>query len=279
MTTPTPPTNDPFLPPSELTDPQGQAVPAKPDTGWVKSVEAKPDTFAMRPDAGTFEPPSTGGVSTPTGPTPEYRPSGTSRAVPRINPANLETTVLTPVAAPTDILHRIPISERKLWRLLAGGAAGLALLSIAFSLYLWSANAKWQERADQLTSEAYNLGAKLAVEQSHVLDQQADIDAITQQLETARDRLVELADETTQAGDSAAFAQQQIAKYEELAALGGSVSLALNRCVNEQKNLVTYLKNPSLYSEEDVANFEATVKALCAAAQSANTGLQQALTE
>ncbi len=206
-------------------------------------------------------------------------PPTTNTATFRHTSANEETTVLTPVTAATNILDRIPLSERKRWRLLAGGAAGLAVVALGLSIYLWVINAQWQDRADALSTEAYDLGQRLSDARDQIVEKQSDVDLLTEQLETAQERVIELADEKAQAGDDISYSQQQIALYQELSALGGSVSLALNHCVNEHEKLVGYLKDPGAWDPEDLSAYEASVNTLCNSAQSANATLQSALTE
>jgi len=224
--------------------------------------------------------PPTGGVPRPgTDTNAIYRPDYGTGEKPRvgINPANEQTTVLTPVPERTAALNRIPLNERRRWQVVAAGLALVALILGALTIYLWVASDRWSARADTLESQAYDLGERLATEQAYVVDQTEQIDILTQQLATAQQRITELADETAQAGDDVAFAQQEIAYLRELVSLGGSVSLALNRCVNEQKTLVGYLQNAEDYSPSDIAQFKSSVDALCAAAQNANSTLQKEL--
>lgn len=220
-------------------------------------------------DQGPFRPP----------PSLEPLPATTNTATFRHTSLNEETTVLTPVTAATNILDRIPLSERKRWKLVAGSAAGLAVLGLGFSIYLWVINSEWQTRADALTTEAYDLGQRLSDTRNQIIDMQSEIDLLTQQLETAQARVIELADEKAQVGDDITYSQQQIALYQELSALGGSVSLALNNCVNEHEKLAGYLKDPAAWNPDDLAAYEADVNALCNSAQSANATLQRTLTE
>ncbi len=224
--------------------------------------------------------PPTGGVPRPgTDTNAIYRPDyGTGeRPRPGINPANEQTTVLTPVPERTAALNRIPLSERRRWQVVAAALALLGLILGGFTIYLWVVSDRWAARADSLEGQAYDLGERLATEQAYVVDQTEQIDILTQQLSTAQQRITELADQSAQAGDDVAFAQQEIQYLSELVSLGGSVSLALNRCVNEQKTLVGYLQNADDYSAADIAQFKSSVDALCAAAQSANSELQKEL--
>ncbi len=236
--------------------------------------------------------PPTGGLQPtgailPTGPVPRpgtdtnaiYRPDyGTGeRPRPGINPTNEQTTVLTPVPERTAALNRIPLGERRRWQVVAA-ALGVAVLVLGgLTIYLWITSDKWAARSASLEGQAYDLGARLSTEQEYVVQQTEQIDILTQQLSTAQQRITELADQSAQAGDDVAYAQQEIQYLNELASLGGSVSLALNRCANEQKTLVGYLQNSENYSAAEIAQFKSSVDALCAAAQSANSQLQSEL--
>lgn len=240
------------------------------------------------PPTGPIGGPLTNGTSnsgTPTGATPGvdtnqlHRPPSTGEMFLRRNTANDQTTILTPVAARTDALDRIPLSERKRWRLIATVSFVVGVVATVGALTLWVLNVQWQGRADDLTAAAYDMGQNLSDVRSQVVEQQADIDLLTEQLVTSQARVIELADASAQAGDAAAHAQQEIAYYQELAALGGSVALTLNRCVNEHEKLVGYLENPDDYDAGEVAQFKASVNTMCNAAQSANTTLQQELTK
>ncbi len=236
-----------------MTTPPPPPPPNTPPTGAVPG----PDTNAYyRPDYATGERPRVG-----------------------INPANEQTTILTPVPERTGALNRIPLAERKRWQVIVASLGVVLLAAIGFSIYLWIASDRWAARADDLETESYDLGARLATEQEYVVQQTEKITILTQQLATAQQRITELADQTAQAGDDVAFAQQRIQLLTELSALGGSVSVTLNRCVNEQKTLVGYLQNADAYTPSDIAAFKSDVDALCAAAQSANATLQKQLAQ
>jgi len=243
--------------------------PPSPPSGDPVRPPSNPNPLYAPPSAGPGHPPTD-----PDAPRPE-----TSGIPFRRGPANDETTVLTPVTAATHILDRIPLSERKRWRLLAGGAAGLAVLGIGFSVYLWGINNQWQTRANDLSDEAHGLSERLTETRSQVVDLQAQIDGLNDQLDTAQTRLIELADEKAQEGDAAAYAQQQIALYQELSIQGGAVATALDRCVSEMDKLVVYLKDPGSWIPSEVAAFEASVNVICDSAQGANDSFQNALTD
>jgi hypothetical protein len=224
--------------------------------------------------------PPTGGIPRPgTDKNAIYRPDyGTGeRPRPGINPANEQTTILTPVPERTAALNRIPLDERRRWQVVAAALSVAILVLGGLTIYLWTASDKWAARSAILEGQAYDIGQRLSTEQEYVVQQTEQIDILTQQLSTAQQRITELADQSAQAGDDVAFAQQEIAYLNELVSLGGSVSLALNRCTNEQKTLVGYLQNSANYSAAEIAQFKSSVDALCAAAQSANSQLQSEL--
>jgi hypothetical protein len=210
-------------------------------------------------------------VSTPQGRDPNalYRPPSRT--------ADDDTTVLAPITDGTGVLHRIPLPERKRWQIVVAALAALLLVSTGFTIYLWIVSDRWAARADVLDAQAHDIGERLSTEQNYVVQQTEQIDILTQQLTTLQQKVGDLAAQTAQQGDAVAYAQQQVQYLNELVSLGGSVSLALNRCVNEQKTLQDYLKNSDAYSPEDIASFEDSVTKLCSAAQDANAQLQQEL--
>ncbi len=208
-----------------------------------------------------------------------YRPGHveSSNAFTR-DPANDETALLTPVTDHTHALDRIPLTQRRRWQVALGSLGGIAALLLALTVYLWISSNSWQQRADELTVAAYDIGERLATEEEQVLAQQQQLDLLTQQLDTAQARLLALADEKAQERDSALDAQQEIDYLRELASIGGAVALTLTRCVEDHKTLVGYLKNIELYGAQEVADFEAAVNQICTAAINAATVYQEQLT-
>ena len=252
-------------------------TPLTPPTGGTQPTGAVPSTS---PVAST-------GAGSSTSPVPRaatdtnaiYRPDyGTGeRPRPGINPANEQTTVLTPVSERTVALNRIPLNERRRWQVLAAALGVVLLVLGGLTVYLWNTSDKWAARSATLEGQAYDLGERLSTEREYVIQQTEQIDILTQQLSTAQQRITELADQSAQAGDDVAFAMQEITYLKELVSLGGSVSLALNRCANDQKTLIGYLQNSANYSAAEIAQFKSSVDALCAAAQSANSQFQSEL--
>jgi hypothetical protein len=208
-----------------------------------------------------------------------YRPDYATGERPRpgINPANEQTTVLTPVPERTAALNRIPLNERRRWQVVTAVLGVVILIVGGLTIYLWVASDKWAARSNALEGQSYDLGQRLSTEHTYVVKQTEQIGILTEQLATAQQKITDLAAQSAKAGDDVAYAQQQVTLLNELVSLGGSVSLALNRCANEQKTLVGYLENATTYTAEGIAKFKSDVDALCTAAQSANSQLQSEL--
>src|SRR5664279_2255217 len=96
--------------------------------------------------------------------------------------ANEETTVLTPVTDGTGALDRIPVSRQKLW--IAVTAAGVILLGVAigFIVQLRSVSLKWEQQVTEVKAQNYDLGQRLAKEQSQVVKLQNENEQLASQL-------------------------------------------------------------------------------------------------
>ncbi len=222
-----------------------------------------------------YEPPN-GGEQRPDAQTDQiFRPSTGAHTLRQR--ANEETTLLTPVSDKTGALDRLPISMRKRLIVTAGAAAGVALILLGLTIYLWISTNQWQQRSSDLEDAAYKIGDQLAEEQSVVVTKQQELDLTREQLKTAQDRLLELAGEKAQQADTAAAAEERLATLEKLASVGGSVSLALTRCANEQESLVGFLKDPGAYDAQELADYEDSVAQLCKDAKDAATEYQKQL--
>jgi hypothetical protein len=189
-------------------------------------------------------------------PTPPYDPDA--------------TVVLPPVLAPTEQLGQVSASEARRWRrralAAAGAAAGLLLLGGAALALGLSA----RDRAAALEQE-------LASERQVVVSQQQELTAALDDLVAAEQRVLELARSSGQSAVEQAQAELETATQTAL--LGGSVGNALEACVDGQRTLIGYLKNPGGRSASQIASYEDTVEELCSAAISAQRNLQQLLAE
>lgn len=197
----------------------------------------------------------------------------------RRNPANEETAVLTPVTDGTSALDRIPLSQRKLWMVACSVLGVLLLVFLGTTIYLANVSNDWERTTNQVIDDNYDLGAQLAKEQKLIIEQQAQIDLLNQQLDTSKSQVTELADIVAQSEDQAVFVSQEVSNLRELLATASAVSNALNRCVDGQAQLAAYLREPENYDPEELEAYEVSVGELCAAAEAANSQLQLALTQ
>ena len=134
MTTPPPPPPDEgldaFRPPPP--PPEPEAPPSDTPTDALPSAD--PPGGSPPPDPSPSDAPT------------DALPSASTGPVYRHTSADDDTTVLAPVTSPTNILDRIPLSERKRWTVLFGGAGILAVLLLGFAVYLLVINNQWSER-------------------------------------------------------------------------------------------------------------------------------------
>lgn len=195
--------------------------------------------------------------------------------------ANEETTVLTPVSDGTTALDRIPVSRQKLW--IAVTAAGVILLAVAITLMLQtrSASLKWKQQVEDVTAQNYDLGQRLAEEQTQVVTLQGENDQVTSQLKTAQQKILDLADEKAQQGDNVEFYARQIDELTTALSTAKGVGNALDRCIEGKTQLIGYLKDAAsptpTYDPIEIADFEASLNIKCDNAVAANVELQQIL--
>lgn len=191
--------------------------------------------------------------------------------------ANEETTILTPVTDGSGALDRLPVSVRKRWIVVSAVLAGLLLASIAFTVYLWDVTSKWQAQVEDVKSQNFELGNELAAQQATSEDLQAQLDLVSGQLDSAQQRVLELADEAAQRGDSTEYYATALADLGDLLAASTAVSSTLVRCVEAQDDLVGYLKNSADYTPAQLTSFESQVNDVCDNAVAAQVELQELL--
>ncbi|WP_291380200.1 hypothetical protein [Demequina sp.] len=195
------------------------------------------------------------------------------------NAANEETTVLTPVSDGTAALDRIPVKRQRLWIIVT--SLLLVLLMVAgYIIYrLVDVSNQWEAQVEDVKAQNYDLGQRLADEQTQVIDLQGQVDTVSEQLRTVQQRILELADDVAQRDDNAEFYARQISDLTAVLTTASAVANSLNKCVDYKEQLIGYLKDPDNYDPAEVTEFENGVTKVCDAATSANSDLQTALAQ
>ncbi|PKQ14848.1 MAG: hypothetical protein CVT68_09745 [Actinobacteria bacterium HGW-Actinobacteria-8] len=195
------------------------------------------------------------------------------------NAANEETTVLTPVSDGTTALDRMPVKRQRLW-IIVTSLLGVLLITAGIIIYrLVDVSNQWEAQVEDVKAQNYDLGQRLADEQAQVIQLQAQVDLVTEQLRTAQQRVLELADDVAQRDDNAEFYARQITDLTDVLTTASAVANSLNKCVDYQQQLVGILKEPDNYLPDQVATFEAGVTKVCDAATAANVDLQTVLAQ
>lgn len=198
---------------------------------------------------------------------------------PSRNAANEETTVLTPVSDGTAALDRIPVKRQRLWIIITALLVALLIAASVIIYRLVDVSNKWEAQVEEVKAQNYDLGERLSGEQSQVILLQSQLDTVNEQLRTAQQRVLELADDVAQRDDNAEFYARQITDLTNVLATASAVANSLNKCVDYEQQLIGYLKDPDNYDPAEVAEFEEGVKQVCDAATSANVDLQTALAQ
>ncbi len=193
--------------------------------------------------------------------------------------ANEETTVLTPISEGTTALDRIPVKRQRLWIIVTSLLAVLLITAGIIIYRLVDVSNQWDTQVEDVKAQNYDLGQRLANEQAQVIDLQDQVDLVTEQLRTAQQRVLELADDVAQRDDNAEFYARQITDLTDVLTTASAVANSLNRCVDYHEQLVDILKQPDNYLPEEVATFEAGVTTVCDAATAANVDLQTVLAQ
>ncbi|GAB2455091.1 hypothetical protein [Xylanimonas ulmi] len=165
------------------------------------------------------------------------------------------------------------------------GVAAVVVLSVllvgalALGGYLWLAADRWRADSGAWQAQAHAQAQRVA-------ELEADLEASSQELTSARDqlatataRITTLADEKAQLGDTNAATQQYLDYQRRVSEAAGVVADALGRCTAGQSQLITYLRAPEQYDADDLDRFAGEVDALCQQATDANTQLQQELAQ
>lgn len=138
---------------------------------------------------------------------------------------------------------------------------------------------EWEQRSEEIDAANYELGQEIADANTTITQQTDRITLLTQQLDTAKTRISELADQTANFDDDRAYMAQQIELLSGYVGSASSVANALGRCVDGQSQLVEYVKNADDYEPQELLDYENSVNELCQAAQDSNAALQAQLNE
>lgn len=190
---------------------------------------------------------------------------------------NEETTVLTPVSDGATALNRIPVSRQRWW--IAVTALLVVLLGIAIMLLVQARNVSfaWEQQVVDVKAQNYDLGQRVADEQSQVASLKGEIDKITGQLNTAQQKISDLADDKAQQGDNVEFYARQIDSLTSALSTASNVANSLDRCIEGKNQLTGYMKEKDKYDPTEIADFEASLKIKCDNAVAANVELQRIL--
>lgn len=191
--------------------------------------------------------------------------------------ANEETTVLAPMEDDAAPSGRAPMKHQRLWIIVTSLLAVLLIAAGIITYRLTDVSNQWEAQVEDVTAQNYELGQRLADEQAKVVAFQAQVDLVSEQLTTAQQRVLELADDVAQRDDNAEFYARQINDLTGVLTTAATVANSLNKCVDYQRQLLGYLATPADYDPVEVATFEAGVVKICDAATAANVDLQTAL--
>ncbi len=195
------------------------------------------------------------------------------------NAANEETTVLTPVSDGTGALDRIPVRRQRLWIAVTSLLVILLMVAGYIIYHLVDVSNQWETQVEDIKAQNYDLGQRLADEQTQVIELQGQVDTVSEQLRTVQQRILELADDVAQRDDNAEFYARQINDLTNVLTSASAVANSLNKCVEYKEQLIGYLKEPDNYDPEEVTAFETGVDKVCTAATSANVDLQTVLAQ
>lgn len=190
-------------------------------------------------------------------------------------------TTATWSEAPTSTMPIIlPVHQHaRVWMVVSAILGVLLIGAIVLSGYLWNVNGKWQKQVTDLTATGNDLGGKIADLQKQVDKVQESNTLLNDQLATAKETVLTLSNDKAQSTDEAAFAQQQVQLLTDRLNQSVAVSNQLNRCLEGEQQLITYIRAGTTYTPQEINDFETSVNALCAAAVKANKDLEQALTQ
>ena len=204
--------------------------------------------------------------------TPPHGPSKVQRVA-----ANEETTVLTPVSDGTAALDRIPVSRQRLWIVITSLLAVFLIVTIGLLVKTRNSALQWERQVEDVKAQNYDLGVRLADEQTQVVNLQGQNDQVSSQLKTVQQKVLDLADEKAQQGDNVEFYAREIDNLTTALSTAKSVANALDRCIEGKTQLIGYMNEADKYDPIEIVDFEASLKIKCDNAIAANVELQRVL--
>ncbi len=192
---------------------------------------------------------------------------------------NEETTLLTPVMDGKPPADRIPVKRQRLWIFVTTLLVALLIAAGIIIYRLADVSNQWEVQVQDVKAQNFDVGQRVADEQTKVIELEAQVDLVSEQLSTAQQRVLQLADDVAQRDDNAEFYARQITDLTDVLATASSVANSLNKCVDYHQQLMVYLKEPDNYDPLEVATFEEGVKKACDAATAANVKLQTVLAQ
>lgn len=160
------------------------------------------------------------------------------------------------------------------------GLATLAVLLVAaaaLATVLWLRVVSWQDYAARVEDQGRDVGTELATLRAQHEGTLGELAAVSDQLATAQERIVQLADEKAQVGDDREVQRQLVDYQARISQAAANVASALSTCIDAQNQLITYLEDAESYDPADLERFKGDVQGVCAAATDANTELQRQL--
>jgi chromosome segregation ATPase len=155
----------------------------------------------------------------------------------------------------------------------------LLVAALGAAGYLYATTRAYSDRLAWTEDQARAIGADLTLTRSELAGARAELDALQAQLTTAQERITALADEKAQIGDDRE-AQRQLLDYQaRVSQAAGTVASALDRCVQGQDQLITYLEDAESYDPAELSRFGTEVETLCQSASDANEALQSELVD
>jgi len=156
---------------------------------------------------------------------------------------------------------------------------GLLTTSATMTYEMSQRSEEWSDQVDEAVQTSYGLGAQVAEATTENVQLGDQIDLLEEQLSNSKDTVLKLSDEKAQWRDDTEFAQQRVEATENLLTTAATVANGLQRCTDEQFELIGTLAKAEEYDPAELVAYQASVTELCDKAEKANVALQKALTE